>query len=141
MLTGLVVFHVIVCILLTLVVLLQFGKGAEAGAMMGGTTGSSQNIFASSSRGNFFTKLTTVLAILFMANSIALTIVKSKDSSESIFDDEAPIAAPLNSDQLTDEVKAEPAEPAATEKTEAKATPETTEAKAEKAEKADTPKK
>ncbi len=117
MFTGFVVFHVIVCILLTLVVLLQFGKGAEAGAMMGGTTGSSQNIFASSSRGNFFTKLTTVLAILFMANSIALTIIKSKDSSQSIFDDEAPIAAPLNSDQLNDEVKAKPATPEGNSKT------------------------
>lgn len=136
MLTGLVVFHVIVCILLTLVVLLQFGKGAEAGAMMGGTTGSSQNIFASSSRGNFFTKLTTVLAILFMANSIALTIVKSKDSGESIFDDEAPIAAPLNSDQIEDDVKAAadeaaPAAPTA-EKEEAKAEPKTDKADAKK---------
>ncbi len=134
MLTGLVVFHVIVCVLLTLVVLLQFGKGAEAGAMMGGTTGSSQNIFASSSRGNFFTKLTTVLAILFMANSIALTIIKSKDSSESIFDDEAPIAAPLNSDQLIDSTEVKAEEAPSTEETEAKAeeTPETPKADAKK---------
>ncbi len=112
MINGLMVFHVIVCILLTIVVLVQFGKGAEAGAMMGG--GSSQAIFTSSAKGNFFTKLTTVLAITFMINSISLTILKSKESKGSLFDDEAPIAAPLNMDAnmpATDTKKADkPAE-------------------------------
>ena len=96
MLTGLIILHVVICILLTVVVLVQFGKGAEAGAMMGG--GSSQAVFTSSAKGNFFTKLTTFLAIAFMVNSIVLTTIKSKSSNESIFDGEAPVAAPLNSD-------------------------------------------
>lgn len=77
-------------------VLLQFGKGAEMGAVMGG--GASQAVFSSSSKGNFFTKLTTVLAIAFMVNSIVLTTMKSRDAKKSLFDDEAPVAAPLNSD-------------------------------------------
>ena len=98
MLTGLIILHVAICILLTITVLVQFGKGAEAGAMMGG--GSSQAVFTSSSKGNFFTKMTTFLAIAFMVNSIALTTIKSKSSKTSIFDDEAPIAQPLNSDKL-----------------------------------------
>ncbi len=97
MLNSLIIFHVIVCILLTVVVLVQFGKGAEAGAMMG--SGSSQAIFTTSSKGNFFTKLTTTLAILFMVNSVTLTVLTSKEASSSLFDDEAPIAAPLNSDE------------------------------------------
>jgi preprotein translocase subunit SecG len=97
MLTGLIILHVVICILLTVTVLVQFGKGAEAGAMMGGG-GSSQAVFTSSAKGNFFTKLTTFLAIAFMVNSIILTTIKSKSSSESIFDGEAPVAAPLNSD-------------------------------------------
>ena len=92
MLTGLIILHVVICILLTVVVLVQFGKGAEAGAMMGG--GSSQAVFTSSAKGNFFTKLTTFLAIAFMVNSIVLTTIKSKSSNESIFDGEAPVAAP-----------------------------------------------
>jgi preprotein translocase subunit SecG len=96
MLTGLIILHIIICILLTIVVLLQFGKGAEAGAMMG--QGSSQAVFTSSAKGNFFTKMTTVLAIAFMINSIVLTTIKTKTSNESLFDDEAPVAAPLNSD-------------------------------------------
>ena len=97
MITALIVLHVAICILLTIVVLVQFGKGAEAGAMMGG--GSSQAVFTSSSKGNFFTKFTTFLAIAFMVNSIVLTTLKSKSATKSIFDDEAPVAAPLNSDQ------------------------------------------
>jgi preprotein translocase subunit SecG len=96
MVTFLIVFHVIVCILLVVTVLLQFGKGAEMGAIMGG--GASQAVFSSSAKGNFMTKTTTVLAILFMVNSIVLTIIKSKAANRSLFDNEAPIAAPLNSD-------------------------------------------
>lgn len=103
MLSGLIIFHVIVCILLTIVVLLQFGKGAEAGAMMG--SGSSQAIFTSAAKGNFFTKMTTALAILFMVNSVTLTILKSQESGSSLFDNEAPVAAPLNSDNETSEAE------------------------------------
>jgi preprotein translocase subunit SecG len=105
MLTGLITLHIAICILLTVVVLVQFGKGAEAGAMMGGG-GSSQAVFTSSSKGNFFTKLTTFLAIAFMVNSVILTAATSKQAKESIFDGEAPIAAPLNSDSKTAPVKA-----------------------------------
>lgn len=118
MLTGLIILHVIICILLTIVVLLQFGKGAEAGAMMGG--GASQAVFTSSAKGNFFTKMTTVLAIAFMVNSIVLTTLKTKTSKESLFDDEAPVAAPLNSDSEMEKVETPPTDtpPAETKVTE-----------------------
>jgi len=96
MITTLIVLHVIVCVLLVVTVLLQFGKGAELGAVMGG--GASQAVFSSSSKGNFFTKLTSALAIGFMLNSIALTTLKSREAKKSLFDDEQELAAPLNSD-------------------------------------------
>ena len=96
MITTLIVLHVIICVLLVVTVLLQFGKGAEMGAVMGG--GASQAVFSSSSKGNFFTKLTSVLAIGFMINSIALTTLKSREAKKSLFDDEQETAAPLNSD-------------------------------------------
>lgn len=121
MLTGLIILHVVICILLTVTVLVQFGKGAEAGAMMGG--GSSQAVFTSSAKGNFFTKLTTFLAIAFMVNSIVLTTIKAKSSSESIFDGEAPIAAPLNSDAPKKSEVDVKAKEAMTETKEAKAAP------------------
>ena len=107
MISGLIIFHIVVCILLTVVVLVQFGKGAEAGAMMG--SGSSQAIFTSSSKGNFFTKMTTVLAVLFMVNSVTLTVLKSQESKSSLFDGEAPVAAPLNSDGAAPMPEAKPA--------------------------------
>ncbi len=111
MVTTLIVLHVVICILLCVTVLLQFGKGAEAGAIMGG--GASQAVFSSSAKGNFMTKLTTVLAVAFMVNSIILTTIKSRESRSSLFDNEAPVAAPLNSD--TENLNAKPTTPAPAE--------------------------
>lgn len=96
MMTTLVVLHIIICVLLVIVVLLQFGKGAEMGGMMG--AGASQSVFSSNTKGNFFTRFTTGLAIAFMVNAVLLTTLKSKEAKKSLFDNEAPIAAPLNSD-------------------------------------------
>ena len=96
MVTMLIVLHVIICVLLVVTVLLQFGKGAETGAIMG--SGASQAVFSSSAKGNFMTKTTTILALGFFVNSIILTTIKSRESKKSLFDSEAPIAAPLNSD-------------------------------------------
>ncbi len=109
MITTLIVIHVVICVLLVVTVLLQFGKGAETGAIMGG--GASQAVFSSSAKGNFMTKLTTALAIGFMVNSIILTTLKSRESRRSLFDNEAPVAAPLNSD--AENLGAKPATPAA----------------------------
>jgi preprotein translocase subunit SecG len=109
MITTLIVIHVVICILLIVTVLLQFGKGAEAGAIMGGG-GASQAVFSSSAKGNFMTKLTTALAIGFMVNSIILTTLKSRQARSSLFDNEAPVAAPLNSD--AENLKAKPTTPA-----------------------------
>jgi preprotein translocase subunit SecG len=114
MVTMLIALHVLICVLLVVTVLLQFGKGAEMGAVMG--SGASQAVFSSSAKGNFLTKLTTVLAIGFMVNSIVLTTIKSRESKRSLFDNEAPIAAPLNSDvQALEAKKVETVPAAATE--------------------------
>ena len=113
MITFLISLHVIICILLVITVLLQFGKGAEMGAVMGG--GASQAVFSSSAKGNFMTKLTTFLAIGFMVNSIVLTTLKSRENKKSLFDNEAPVAAPLNSDVQALDTKGVQTVPAATE--------------------------
>jgi preprotein translocase subunit SecG len=62
--------HVIVCIILILVILLQAGKGANMGAAFGG---SSQTVFGSSGPASFLGKMTTVIAILFMITSLTLS--------------------------------------------------------------------
>ena len=72
--------HVIACIILVLVVLLQAGKGADMGAVFGGA---SSTIFGSSGAGNFLTRLTTGAAIVFMTTSLALTWVGTRGGGHS----------------------------------------------------------
>jgi protein translocase SecG subunit len=69
------ILHVTVCIVLILVVLLQAGKGANMGAVFGG---SSQTIFGSSGPGTFLGKMTTAVAIIFMLTSFSLSYGLSK---------------------------------------------------------------
>ncbi len=70
--------HVLVCVVLILVVLLQAGKGSTVGLSFGG--GASQTVFGSSGGKNFFARLTTALAIVFMTTSILLSVASSRTS-------------------------------------------------------------
>lgn len=83
MITVVTIIHVVVSIGLILVVLLQTGKGADMGAVFGG---SSSTIFGSSGAGNFLTRLTTGMAIVFMITSLTLGYFSGKRSSTSVFD-------------------------------------------------------
>ncbi|MGH7825233.1 MAG: preprotein translocase subunit SecG [Candidatus Binatia bacterium] len=85
------IIHVVVCIGLILVVLLQTGKGAEIGAVFGG---SSSTIFGSSGAGNFLTRLTTGMAIVFMITSLMLGYLSGRRPSTTIFDNRAPVVEP-----------------------------------------------
>ena len=73
--------HVIACITLVLVVLLQAGKGADMGAVFGGA---SSTVFGSSGAGSFLTRLTTGAAIVFMATSLALTYGTTHSTTSTI---------------------------------------------------------
>lgn len=66
----LLVVHIIIAALLIGLVLIQHGKGAQAGAAFG--SGASQTIFGSQGSGGFLTQSTWVLAGLFFATSITL---------------------------------------------------------------------
>ncbi len=70
MTTLITALHVTVCILLILIVLLQSGKGAEMGVSIGG--GGSQTLFGASGPATILTKITTVIAIIFMVTSLTL---------------------------------------------------------------------
>ena len=72
------IIHVTVCIVLVLVVLLQAGKGANMGAVFGG---SSQTVFGSSGPGSFLGKMTTAVAVIFMLTSFFLTYAASNRPS------------------------------------------------------------
>jgi len=64
------IIHILVSLVLIAVVLLQAGKGANMGAAFGG---SSQTVFGSSGPGTFLSKMTTVIAIVFMLTSLVLS--------------------------------------------------------------------
>ncbi len=66
----LIIIHVLVCIALIMIVLLQTGKGADMGAAFGG--GSSQTLFGSTGASTFLSKATTGAAIVFMLTSLVL---------------------------------------------------------------------
>ena len=74
--------HIIAALSLILTVLLQAGKGAAMGSGLGG--GSSQSMFGSSGAGNFLTKLTTGIAILFMITSLTLAVFSTQKKSNSL---------------------------------------------------------
>ena len=95
MLQTLMIFQIIVAVLLIISVLLQFGKGAEAGLMGGGA---SDSVFTGAQKGNILSKITIVLSVLFLGGSINLARMQAAKVDESIMRDEAPIPRPLNSD-------------------------------------------
>lgn len=95
MIHTLMIVHGIITLILITLVLLQFGKGAEAGLFSGG---GSDAVFSGSQQGNILSKMTIVMAVLFFANSILLARMQGRTSGDSLLDDEAPIARPLNSD-------------------------------------------
>jgi preprotein translocase subunit SecG len=76
--TLLIFLHITVCIALILVVLLQAGKGANMGAVFGG---SSQTIFGSSGPGTFLGKVTTGIAVFFMLTSLVLSYMAGQKGS------------------------------------------------------------
>jgi len=80
MLIFLVVVHVIICLFLIGVVLLQQGKSADLAGAFGGQ--GSQTAFGPRGASNLLTKLTTYSAIIFMLTSIGLTILLSRASGD-----------------------------------------------------------
>lgn len=70
----LVILHVITCMGLIFIILLQRGRGAEMGATFGG---SSQTLFGAGGELSFLNKVTTGLAIFFFITSLSLTYLAS----------------------------------------------------------------
>lgn len=78
MYTAVVILHLVVCLFLIFIILIQSSKGAEMGAAFGG---SSQTLFGSRGAATFLSKLTTASAILFMITSLSLAIYSVKRTS------------------------------------------------------------
>jgi preprotein translocase subunit SecG len=101
--TAISILHVCICVFLVLLVLLQQGKGADAGATFGG---GSNTLFGAGGADTFLTKATTILAFLFMSTSFALALsaMPASDGKSS---------TKLFQNVQTEKPQAAPAEPAA----------------------------
>ncbi|MDD3732367.1 MAG: preprotein translocase subunit SecG [candidate division Zixibacteria bacterium] len=78
-----VIFHVIVCIALILVVLMQSSKG-EGLAGTAFSSGLSGAVFGGRGAATFLSKATSVLAIVFMLNCGALAFMSSRTRTEVV---------------------------------------------------------
>lgn len=79
--TFVLVVHIILAILMIVLILVQHGKGADAGASFGG--GGAATIFGASGSGNFMTRLTAVFTALFFVTSITLAILAKKQTIDA----------------------------------------------------------
>ncbi|MCU0287030.1 MAG: preprotein translocase subunit SecG [Acidobacteria bacterium] len=99
---GVVLFlHIVVCILLVIIVLLQSGKSADLAGAFGGV--GSQSTFGPRGAATFLSKMTTTLAILFMVTSLTLWIMAAKKGGSKTV---------LGSEDIKQEQKAETKEQA-----------------------------
>ena len=73
-----IIEHVQAALAIIGLILLQQGKGAEAGASFGG--GASQTVFGSSGGGNFFSRATAIFSLIFFITSFGLALV-AKDKA------------------------------------------------------------
>lgn len=80
--TVILIIHVFAAIAIIILVLLQHGKGADAGAAFG--SGSANTMFGSAGSMSFFMKLTTILAAVFFATSLTLSYIASHQQPPSV---------------------------------------------------------
>jgi len=80
----LIFFYILISISLILIILLQQGKGSDIGSAFG--AGSSNTMFGSSSSSNPLTKVTAILAAIFLILSLSITYM-----SRSSMIEESPI--------------------------------------------------
>ena len=98
MFTLLIILHVVVCVVLVLIVLLQSGKAGDLASAFGGS--SSQTAFGVRSAATILTKGTTICAITFMVTSLGLAILLTRGTTSSVLEElpaaeqAAPIPAP-----------------------------------------------
>jgi preprotein translocase subunit SecG len=93
---GVLIAHTVIALGIIALVLLQRGKGADAGAAFG--AGASGTVFGSRGSGSFFSRATAVLATAFFASSLTLAYLSSqRDSSqESLIDPGLAVEEPVN---------------------------------------------
>ncbi|MFM1593390.1 MAG: preprotein translocase subunit SecG [Woeseiaceae bacterium] len=95
--TIVLIAHTVIALLIIILVLLQRGKGADAGAAFG--SGASSTVFGSQGSSNFFSRSTAVLAAAFFVSSLSLAYLSSQqaDAPDSLIENIANIDVEENS--------------------------------------------
>ena len=96
--------HTLIALLIIILVLMQRGKGADAGAAFG--AGASGTVFGSRGSSSFFSRATAILATAFFASSLTLAYLSSQrtDAPTSLLEGSEPIdpaieAGPIEGDE------------------------------------------
>ena len=80
MFTVILAIHIIVAIAMTGLILIQHGKGADAGASFG--AGGAATVFGAAGSANFLTRSTAVMAAIFFCTSLALAVHARQQSED-----------------------------------------------------------
>ncbi len=104
--------HVLVCIFLIIVVLLQSGKAADLAGAFGGM--GSQTAFGPRGSATLLSKATTISAVLFMVTSMALSIMATRNAGlgATVLEDRSTKPAPVKSAPAPGQPTKAPAAPA-----------------------------
>jgi preprotein translocase subunit SecG len=100
--TVVLIAHTVIALLIIVLVLLQRGKGADAGAAFG--AGASGTVFGAQGSSNFFSRATAIMATVFFASSLALAYMSSQSSVtvDSLLEDAAPIEISVDDESVDD---------------------------------------
>ncbi|MCP5066463.1 MAG: preprotein translocase subunit SecG [bacterium] len=104
------VLHILVCVVLIVVVLLQRGKGAEMGAILGG--GGGNTVFGARGAGNFLTRLTTAAAVVFMFTSLILAYFARESADSTLFEEVPAVISPAEEAEEAGGFEEAPTDPA-----------------------------
>ena len=85
---AVVVLYVLVCLVLSLVILLQQGRGGDIASAFGGS--SSQAAFGARSGATLLTKATSIAAVLFMLFALTLSVIGQRGSGSVVSGTQAP---------------------------------------------------
>jgi preprotein translocase subunit SecG len=102
---AVLIAHTLIALMIIILVLLQRGKGADAGAAFG--AGASGTVFGARGSSSFFSRATAVFATLFFASSLTLAYLSSQRSAvpTSLLEDAAIVDAEIElfDSELSDE--------------------------------------
>jgi len=84
--TMVLIAHTVIALLIIVLVLMQRGKGADAGAAFG--SGASGTVFGARGSSNFFSRTTAILAAAFFVSSLSLAYISSQrtDAPDSLIE-------------------------------------------------------